>query len=59
MEPSDLQEIWEPWVNLVVQAFPVFLEPRETPARRDLKGALAYKDPEESQASPGCLESPA
>lgn len=59
MELSDLQEIWEPWVNLGVPASLVFPEQRETPALRDLKGALAYKDPEESPASPGCLESPA
>ena len=58
MEPSDLQERWVPWVNLVGPASRELLEPRETLARRDLKGALAYKDPEESQASPGCLESP-
>ena len=58
MEPSDLQERWVPWVNLVGPASRELLEPRETLARRDLKGALAYKDLAESRASPGCLESP-
>jgi hypothetical protein len=58
MELLDLQERWVPWVNLVGPASRELLEPRETLARRDLKEALAYKDPEESQASPGCPESP-
>ena len=58
MELSDLQERWGPWVNLVGPASREPLEPRETLARRDLKGAPAYKDLEESLASLGCLESP-
>ena len=58
MELSDLQERWEPLVNLVDPASRELPEPRETLARLDLKGALAYKDLAESRASPGCLESP-
>jgi len=58
MELSDLQERWVPLVNLVGPASRELPEPRETLARRDLKGAPAYKDLAESQASPECLESP-
>ena len=46
-------------VNQVDPVFLEHLEPRETLALRDLKGARAYKGPEESPASPACLGSPA
>ena len=54
MEPSDLQERWDPWVNLVVPASRELLEPRETPALLDQRAAPAYRDPEESLVSLEC-----
>lgn len=57
MEPLDLQERWDPWVNLVVPASRELLEPRETPALLDPKEAPGYKDPVESLANQEWLES--
>jgi len=57
MEPSDLQERWDPWVNLEVLASRELLEPRETPALLDPKEVPGYRDPVESPANQECLES--
>ena len=59
MELSGHQERRGLLVSREVPASRALLEPRETLALRDLKGARAYKDPEESPASPACLGSPA
>ena len=57
MEPSDLQERWVPWVNLVGPASRELLEPRETLALLVPREVLDCKDLEESPVNLECQES--